>query len=79
MNMEFETLTLEARDLDQDGPNHGPERSSYAANSRACGSNPRSLGTNLRALGTNPRARARNKWALRQWKRRQQPAKEGRP
>lgn len=28
------------------------------------------LGTNPRALGTNERAKARNKWALRKWKRR---------
>jgi len=32
----------------------------------------KALGTNQRALGTNPRARAENKWALRNWKRRQQ-------
>jgi hypothetical protein len=29
----------------------------------------RALGTNPRALGANPRARARNKWALRNWRR----------
>ena len=29
----------------------------------------REHGTNPRALGTNPRAKARNKWALRNWKR----------
>lgn len=29
----------------------------------------KALGTNPRALGTNPRAKARNKWALRNWKR----------
>jgi hypothetical protein len=29
----------------------------------------RALGINPRALGTNPRAKAKNKWALRNWKR----------
>ena len=29
----------------------------------------RALGIHPRALGTNPRAKARNKWALRNWKR----------
>jgi hypothetical protein len=41
----------------------------YRRGSRAEGTNPRSLGTNPRALGANPRAKARNKWALRNWKR----------
>jgi hypothetical protein len=31
----------------------------------------RANGTNPRALRTNPRAKARNKWALRNWKRTQ--------
>jgi hypothetical protein len=31
----------------------------------------RANGTNPRALGTNPRAKARNKWAVRNWKRKQ--------
>ena len=39
-------------------------------NPRKLGTNPRALGTNPRALGTNERSRARNKWALRAWKRR---------
>ena len=29
----------------------------------------RALGINPRGVGTNPRAKARNKWALRNWKR----------
>jgi hypothetical protein len=38
-------------------------------NQRARGTNPRALGTNPKALGTNPRANVRNKYALRNWKR----------
>jgi hypothetical protein len=30
----------------------------------------RALGTNPRVINKNPRAKARNKWALRNWKRR---------
>ena len=33
-------------------------------------------GTNPRALGTNERATARNKWALRNWKRKNRAARK---
>jgi hypothetical protein len=46
-----------------------------ANRTRKLGINPRALGTNPRALGTNERSRARNKWALRAWKRRRRRAK----
>jgi hypothetical protein len=36
---------------------------------RELGTSEREFGVNPRALGTNERARARNKWALRNWKR----------
>jgi hypothetical protein len=42
-----------------------------ALNPRAHGSNQNALGLNPRARGTNQRAQARNKWALRNWKRKQ--------
>jgi hypothetical protein len=33
-------------------------------------------GTNPRALGTNPRVKARNRWALRNWKRKRKKGRE---
>ena len=42
--------------------------------SRTDGTNLRALGINPRALRTNERVMARNKWALRNWKRKQHQA-----
>lgn len=49
------------------------DRPSYDENGR-CIASPyrrglRALGTHPRAVGTNPRVKARNKWAVRKWKR----------
>jgi hypothetical protein len=46
-----------------------PGRRDRVIGPRAIGTNPRATGMNPRLLGDNERSKARNKWALRNWKR----------